>query len=210
MDFLCFSHLRWDFVYQRPQHLLSRFAQSDRVFYVEEPDFESGQDRYVLSPTKDKVTVVKLKLSDDASLGDVSERQKRLVDSLMRDEKISEYVLWYYTPMALQISDHLKPRLTVFDCMDELSAFKFAPPMLATEDGVSALVKLPSARDFITDAYAHYKFVAYTAPVKNLFKKVGLPDVLDNGFVQLGGKGGATAFIESCRALRFWERADAA
>ena len=130
MDLLCFSHLRWDFVYQRPQHLLSRFAKSDRVFYIEEPEFGSVDDHYDLSPTKDKVVVVKLRLASDASQNDVIERQRKLVDSLLRDEKISEYILWYYTPMALQIGSHLKPQATVFDCMDELSAFKFAPPIL--------------------------------------------------------------------------------
>ena len=44
-DVVCFSHLRWDFVYQRPQHLMSRFARSSRVFYVEEPIFDAGEDR---------------------------------------------------------------------------------------------------------------------------------------------------------------------
>src|ERR671913_115444 len=39
IDLICFSHLRWAFVYQRPQHLLSRFAKHTRVFYVEEPIF---------------------------------------------------------------------------------------------------------------------------------------------------------------------------
>ena len=37
-DILCLSHLRWDFVFQRPQHFLTRFAKHQRVFYVEEPD----------------------------------------------------------------------------------------------------------------------------------------------------------------------------
>ena len=130
MDILCFSHLRWDFVYQRPQHLLSRFAPLNRVFYIEEADFESGKDEYVLLPNKDKVIVVKLRLTGNASQNDVLDRQRVLVDSLIQNEKVSEYILWYYTPMALQISDHLTPKAIVFDCMDELSAFKFAPPIL--------------------------------------------------------------------------------
>jgi UDP-galactopyranose mutase len=41
-DLVCFSHLRWDFVYQRPQHLLSRFAKKNRVFFIEEPIFGDG------------------------------------------------------------------------------------------------------------------------------------------------------------------------
>src|ERR1041384_8308221 len=41
-DLVCFSHLRWDFVYQRPQHLLSRCAQGRRVFFFEEPVYDGG------------------------------------------------------------------------------------------------------------------------------------------------------------------------
>src|SRR5690606_9647094 len=40
---------------------------------------------------------------------------------------IVDYIFWYYTPMMLSVSDHFLPVLTVYDCMDELSAFKFAP-----------------------------------------------------------------------------------
>jgi hypothetical protein len=46
MDIVCFSHLRWDFVFQRPQHLLTRFADFSRVFYVEEAYFHSNEDWY--------------------------------------------------------------------------------------------------------------------------------------------------------------------
>src|SRR4030095_2931286 len=59
-----------------------------------------------------------------------AQRQKLLLDLLMVDMQISKYMCWYYTPMALEFSSHLEPSLIVFDCMDELSAFKFAPPEL--------------------------------------------------------------------------------
>ena len=52
---------------------------------------------------------------------------KLLLNNLMTEQRISDFLLWYYTPMALSFSTHLQPRLTVFDCMDELSAFKDAP-----------------------------------------------------------------------------------
>ena len=63
------------------------------------------------------------------SLGRASQDtiQKLLLNNLFTEQKISDYLLWYYTPMALSFSTHLRPRLTVFDCMDELSAFKNAP-----------------------------------------------------------------------------------
>ena len=49
---------------------------------------------------------------------------------MFSQKKIRKFIAWYYTPMALQISSHLKPRMVVYDCMDELSAFKFAPAEL--------------------------------------------------------------------------------
>jgi len=53
--------------------------------------------------------------------------QKLLLNNMLLEYGISDYLLWYYTPMALAFSAHLKPQVTVFDCMDELSAFKDAP-----------------------------------------------------------------------------------
>jgi glycosyltransferase involved in cell wall biosynthesis len=50
-----------------------------------------------------------------------------LLTKLFADMSISDYIFWYYTPMSLTYSDHFKPKLIVYDCMDELSAFKFAP-----------------------------------------------------------------------------------
>ena len=44
--------------------------------------------------------------------------------------EINRYFSWYYTPMAVPFTDHLTPELVVYDCMDELAAFKFAPAAL--------------------------------------------------------------------------------
>lgn len=85
-----------------------------------------------------------------------------------------------------------------------------AVAVLASEEGILSLVKLPPARDFVADAYAHYKFIAFTEPALKLFKKVGLPDDLDDGFVALGKKSDAKVFVEACRDLRFWDRPDGA
>jgi len=50
-----------------------------------------------------------------------------LIDSFMFSTKIKKYILWFYSPMALEYTEHLSPSLTVYDCMDELSAFKCPP-----------------------------------------------------------------------------------
>src|SRR5688572_7921834 len=57
-DLICVSHLRWDFVYQRPQHLLSRAAKSRRVFFIEEALFDEGSMRLDISDTDSGVKVV--------------------------------------------------------------------------------------------------------------------------------------------------------
>ncbi|CAM3388056.1 hypothetical protein POKO110462_00305 [Pontibacter korlensis] len=60
----------------------------------------------------------------------VENAQRRLLNQLFVERQLEKPILWYYTPMALGFTNHLQPALTVYDCMDELSAFKFAPPRL--------------------------------------------------------------------------------
>jgi UDP-galactopyranose mutase len=128
-DIICFCHLRWNFVYQRPQHLLSRFARGQRVFLVEEPVYDEQAEYLEITQDADsKVWVIVPHLQ--AGRPDDIVAQSRLLNSLLDTMNIKEYLLWYYSPMALAWSDHLKPVLVVYDCMDELSAFKFAPPEL--------------------------------------------------------------------------------
>lgn len=131
IDLVCFSHLRWDFVYQRPQHLMSRFAKQFRTFFIEEPIFHDAADTYQAKLTPEAVWVIVPMLNNkNTDKPSVIARQKQLLSSLFVHKKIEHFIAWYYTPMALQISNHLKPRMVIYDCMDELSAFKFAPAEL--------------------------------------------------------------------------------
>ena len=130
-DMVCLSHLRWDFVYQRPQHLLSRFAKRQRLFFIEEPIFDDGPARLDVSLRDCGVAVVVPRLPREIEgTGAVEELQRDLLDTLFIEQEIKDYVLWYYTPMAMPWTRHLRPLATVYDCMDELSAFKGAPPSL--------------------------------------------------------------------------------
>lgn len=129
-DLVCFSHLRWDFVYQRPQHLLSRFAKTRRVFFVEEPIFHDGKSEFKVSKREDNLFVVVPHFPHDANRESLDELQRDLLDAFLSEYKIGNFVAWYYTPMMLAWSEHLEAQATVYDCMDELSAFKFAPPEL--------------------------------------------------------------------------------
>ncbi len=127
-DVVCLSHLRWGFVYQRPQHLLSRFARTHRVFFVEEPVPTDGVPRLEHHVCPDTgVNIMVPQIPEGLSAATRETIQKLLLNNLLIEHEIGPYVLWYYTPMALAFSTHLQPSITVFDCMDELSAFKGAP-----------------------------------------------------------------------------------
>lgn len=130
-DIFCFCHLRWDFVFQRPQHLLTRFAKQQRVFYFEEPQFEDVENPY-LREVKDDTGVVILTpfLPHHKSEPERNAMLVSLLEEIFNKYNIVKYICWYYTPMSLPFSRHLQPEITVYDCMDELSAFKFAPPSL--------------------------------------------------------------------------------
>ncbi len=129
LDLVCFSHLRWDFVYQRPQHLISRFGKNTRAFFIEEPVFGLNETLH-LKQSSEGVYVVIPHLPHGLDEAEVARRLRNFIDELFLEKEIEQYALWYYTPMALAYSDHLDPALTIYDCMDELSAFKFAPPTL--------------------------------------------------------------------------------
>lgn len=130
MNLVCFSHLRWNFVYQRPQHLLSRFAKNYTVYYVEEAEFSAEADGYSAHLNNDNVTVIVPHINHDGSRDDVNLRLIQIINLFFAEKQIQEFMAWYYTPMALNFTAHLKPQYVVFDCMDELSAFKFAPQEL--------------------------------------------------------------------------------
>lgn len=126
-DLVCFSHLRWDFVYQRPQHLLSRCAKSRRVFFVEEPMFGNSSMRLHVREAEPGLHVVVPHLPEGLrSEVAINAVMKEMTRQLFLDHDINEYVFWYYTPMALNFTDQFTPAAAVYDCMDELSAFKGA------------------------------------------------------------------------------------
>lgn len=130
-DLVCFSHLRWDFVYQRPQHLLGRCAKTRRTFFFEEPIFEPGSSwRLDVRQRECGVWVAVPHLPHGMSEESIIAVQQSFVEQLLAEYGIKTPIFWYYTPMALSFTDHLKPLVTIYDCMDELSAFKGAPSAL--------------------------------------------------------------------------------
>lgn len=128
---ICFSHLRWDFVWQRPQHLLSRAAKDYRVVVIEEPVYEAGAAvRMRIEERPGGITLATPVLPEGTLDPDAVVAQRTLVDDLLAGERAAPRVFWYYTPMALAFSGHLDCDLCVYDNMDELSAFRGASPRL--------------------------------------------------------------------------------
>ncbi len=129
---ICFSHLRWSFVFQRPQHLMSRFARSRRVVYWEEPeDALPGCEAALGVRTCAETGVVVVTPSMPKDLA--GEARDTVLRTLLDDFLAGEggpYLRWYYTPMMLSFSRHVPAACTVYDCMDELANFRFAPPEL--------------------------------------------------------------------------------
>jgi UDP-galactopyranose mutase len=130
---ICFSHLRWDFVFQRPQHLMSRFAREMTVVFWEEPiEIEKRETAFLkVRQAEDfpNVRLVTPHLPQGLSEERREEALKRLLDAHVASCE-RPLVSWYYTPMMLPFSRHLDASVVVYDCMDELSKFRFAPERL--------------------------------------------------------------------------------
>ncbi len=128
---ICISHLRWDFVYQRPQHLLSRIAKERPVIYFEEPRHcpNIAATLEISNPLEGLTRIVPL-LPVDVDGQQAQDIQAQLLERYVKSIHMKTYDLWYYTPMGLRVTNYLSPDVVIFDCMDELSAFLGAPPEL--------------------------------------------------------------------------------
>lgn len=138
---LCLSHLRWNFVYQRPQHLMTRFAKRHPVYYVEEPvpldDAPPRLDAHDISRNL-QVIVPRLpgELCAPGHRGGEAVLRRLLAQWLLehRTDDGKGPILWYYTPMSLGFTANVAARLVVYDCMDELSNFQNAPKALRARE----------------------------------------------------------------------------
>jgi glycosyltransferase involved in cell wall biosynthesis len=133
---IVFSHLRWDFVFQRPQHVMSRFAAEHRVVFVEEPVY-TREDAFLerRSPARN---IEVLRPHTPVKVGGFHDDQVpvmgRLLEDFLRHHNIRPDVAWLYTPMALPLARRVDARRVVYDCMDELAAFRNAPRQLVQRE----------------------------------------------------------------------------
>ena len=130
---ICFSHLRWNFVFQRPQHLMSRFARDMSVIFWEEPmSIPSRETAYLQvreAPDAPNVRIIVPHLPEGMPEDAREAALSRLLDAHLASVR-GPLIAWYYTPMMLPFSRHIDFDVTVYDAMDELSKFKFAPAKL--------------------------------------------------------------------------------
>ena len=138
---LCFSHLRWDSVLLRPQYLLSRFARELNVYFFEEPVFDTDGDSFIAIRKKSaQLSIVVPHLAGNLTTEEVNDSMTWLLDQFLYHTNLNDWVFWYSTPMALTYSAKFKPRQTIYDCLNELTAFKFSFKELV------GLEKKPSAK----------------------------------------------------------------
>jgi UDP-galactopyranose mutase len=130
MDFLVLSHLRWNFVFQRPQHLMTRCSKANRVFFWEEPIFDSDAMSVEFAECAPGVYRAVPHVPENLPEDEICRIQEWMLAQFVAEHSIHHPVLWYYTPMALAFSRSLESSIIVYDCMDELSGFRGAPPGL--------------------------------------------------------------------------------
>ena len=123
-DMIVFCHLRWDFVYQRPQHIISRMSEQYKILVVEEPIHSDGQSSYELQEINPNLTILKPKV---ATIVDI-----RKVLSLLNIHEIE--IVWFYSPAFVDLLPYLKIETIIYDCMDELSQFKGASLELRAQE----------------------------------------------------------------------------
>jgi glycosyltransferase involved in cell wall biosynthesis len=131
-DIIVFSHLRWEFVTQRPQHLIERLAKNGReILFVEEPIEHTPSQRgtaRVFRPAKN-VTVIQPRISTEDF-----EQLAEVIEYCTPDAFSSKPILWFYSPSFVSMIDQVPHSLIVYDCMDELSQFRGAPASLVIQE----------------------------------------------------------------------------
>jgi glycosyltransferase involved in cell wall biosynthesis len=139
---IVFSHLRWGFVFQRPQHLLTRLAKDFDVVFVEEPVHTDAEPHLACVVQAHGVEVVTPHTRVQASgfHDDQLATLKALLADFTAERGIVQPLVWLYTPMALPLVADLDPLAVVYDCMDDLASFKFAPRQLVQRE--AALMKM--------------------------------------------------------------------
>jgi glycosyltransferase involved in cell wall biosynthesis len=138
-------HLCWDWVWQRPQQFLSRLSAKHKILFVEtvgpDPQLAAPYARFRLLDGFPNITLLRLqfptRMWNDGAF--VDRERRRLVQQALKSELLAGHfdhpVQWFYDPMAVTaFAGHMNEIATVYDCMDELSKFKGAPPEIVARE----------------------------------------------------------------------------
>ncbi|MCK9687876.1 glycosyltransferase [Scleromatobacter humisilvae] len=133
---IVFSHVRWSFVHQRPQHLLTRLAAWFDVHVVEEPVFADAEPALMSATHQNGVEVLTPRTKEFASGFHDSQLAalRPLIADFMASRGLQEPLVWLTTPLALPLVADLEPRAVVYDCMDDVASPRVALPGLAARD----------------------------------------------------------------------------
>lgn len=172
---LCLSHLRWNFIYQRPQHLLGRCARHHRVVFFEQPKYDATEPELELDPMLSGVTVAIPHLAPGTPPDIVEYAQRKMIDRILsRELDNARPVLWYYAPMSLAFTHHVKARAVVYDCVDEPSAYDDTPTTLLDREQLL----LAHADVVFTSGYGLYEHKRATTQHRNLYPFLSSVDVV--------------------------------
>lgn len=124
-DMVVFCHLRWDFVYQRPQHIISRFAEGSRVLLIEEPWRRENESGSRLQKISDTLHILQPNVNSIEEIGQVLPEYISNMDIATG---------WFYSAAFVPLLSYFNFGTTIYDCMDELSLFKDAPKKLIEQE----------------------------------------------------------------------------
>ena len=125
-DMIVFCHLRWEFVYQRPQHIISRMAQNLKILFVEEPIGFSEDNEYddIITIT-DNLHVLQPKVQSIEAISDI-------IFHYVKSKNVP--IGWFYSPSFVSLLSDFNFETIIYDCMDELTMFKGAPAELLVQE----------------------------------------------------------------------------
>lgn len=126
-DLVVFSHLRWDFVYQRPQHIISRMSNFYKILFVEEPIPYTAEQK-----DKARITKVSKQLSIFQPMVDSITDTGKILKEYISNTSIP--IAWFYSAAFVQVLNEFKFDRIVYDCMDELSLFKGASEQIRVQE----------------------------------------------------------------------------
>jgi glycosyltransferase involved in cell wall biosynthesis len=130
-DLIVLSHLRWSWVWQRPQHLISRFAEQRTTWFIEEPIAADVDEPEMTWRRDGSVLVGCLRVpGPERHIGFDAPEADQLRRILRRTVETATPLVWLYTPLALPIARVLRPELLVYDVMDDLASFRGASARL--------------------------------------------------------------------------------